>query len=112
MQSQRAMVQVFEQHGVVAEEQESSEPIERAEGNDMKRRKGGNHQEVEDRCGQNTKEAPGVEAFHADAPRPRLLIKQPGADQESADGKEQLDAHLTNVGENLQQGPKNGNRTP
>ena len=38
--------------------------------------------------GKDTKEAPDVEAFDADPSGSRLLLKQPGANEESADGKE------------------------
>jgi hypothetical protein len=61
------------------------------------------HQEIEQGCREDTKEAPDVEGTHADVSGSRLLIQQPGADEESADGKEELDAHFAKAGERLKE---------
>src|ERR1700730_4669689 len=102
------MVQVFQQHGVVAEEEERCEPIRRQNRKDMEGRQGCDHQEIKNGCGKNTKEAPEVEAIHVDLAGSRFLIQEPGADEESADGKEEFYAHFAQVSDRLQEWSENG----
>ena len=66
------------------------------------------HQEIKNGCGKNAKEAPDVEAVHADVSGSRFLIQEPGADEEPADGKEELHAHFAKAGERLKQWSENG----
>ena len=108
MHWQWTLVQVFKQHGVIAEEKEGREPIRRENWNDLQCRQDCDHQEIKNGCGKNTKKTPDVEAVHVDLAGSRLLIQQSGADEESADGKEELDAHFAQVGKRLQQWSENG----
>jgi hypothetical protein len=86
------MVQVCKQHGVVAEEKEGREPVRRENWNDMQCAQDCDYQEIKNSRGENTKEAPEVEGVYVDMSGSRLLIQQPGANEESADGEEELHA--------------------
>ena len=110
MQWQWTMVQVFKQHDVIAEEKEGREPVHRENWNDVQYRQDRNHQKIKKGCGENTKDTPEVEAFHADLAASRLLIQQPGANEESADGKEELHAHFANMGQELKEWSENRDR--
>src|ERR1700733_3762019 len=102
MQWQRTMVQVFKQHGVIAEEKEGREPVLRENWNDLECRQDRDHQKIKNGCGENTKEEQDAEGFYTDLPGARFLLKQPGADEQSTDGKEEFHAHFAKVGERLE----------
>src|SRR5450631_3408021 len=104
------MVEVFKQHHVIAEEKEGRKPVHRENWNDVQCRQDCDHQKIKKGCGENTKDTPEVEALHADLAASRLLIQQPGADEDSADGKEELHAHFANVGQELNEWSENGDR--
>jgi hypothetical protein len=55
------------------------------------------------------RETPDVECVHADVSGSRFLIQQPGADEESTDGKEELHAYFAKAGERLKGWSENAN---
>ena len=70
MHCQGAMLEVFKEHEVIAEEEKRPEPVNRQKRNNLKRPQDRNYQEVEECRWENAKEAPHVKALHADLPTP------------------------------------------
>ncbi len=83
-----------EQTGVVAEEEESAEPVHADMGNDGKSRERGDSEQIKDGWWEDAEDATDVKVAQADGAESLFLGEQAGADEDTADGEEDIDAHL------------------